>query len=176
MNHVDVILAIPLTIGAIRGFSKGFLLEIASLIGLIAGVYIAAMFSGIVGNILMEYVSWNPNVIKIVAFVVVFILVIIVVKLIARIIEKLFKLAGINFLNRIAGVVAGTLKIAFILSVVLLFFNYINRDRAFMSEETQNNSFLYNKVSALVPSLLQGSDITSFREAVDKVTQEATEE
>ncbi len=163
MNHVDIILAIPLAIGAIRGFSRGFLLEIASLIGIIAGAFLAAMFGGVAAGVLSDYVDWNPNAIKIVAFVIIFILVIIVVKLIARIIEKFFKLVGLNFLNRIAGLVAGTLKIAFILSVVLIFFNYINRNQAFMSEETRENSYLYDKVAGLVPRLLPGSDTFSFK-------------
>ncbi len=163
MNHVDIILAIPLTIGAIRGFTRGFLLEIASLIGIIAGAFLAAMFGGMVAGLLTEYVDWNPNAIKIIAFVVVFILVIIVVKLIARIIERFFKLVGINFLNRIAGVGAGTLKVAFILSVVLIFFNYINRHSAFMSDETRESSYLYDKVAGLVPRMLPGSETFSFK-------------
>ncbi len=163
MNHVDIILAIPLAIGAIRGFTRGFLLEIASLIGIIAGAFLAAMFGGMVAGFLSEYVDWNPDAIKIIAFVVVFILVIIVVKMIARVIEKFFKLVGINFLNRLAGVGAGTLKIAFILSVVLIFFDYINRDNAFMAEETRQSSYLYEKVAGLVPRMLPGSEAFTFK-------------
>ncbi|TVQ10776.1 MAG: CvpA family protein [Bacteroidetes bacterium] len=163
MNHVDIILAIPLAIGAIRGFTRGFLLEIASLIGIIAGAFLAAMFGGMVAGVLSGYVDWNPDAIKIIAFVVVFILVIIVVKLIARIIERFFKLVGLNFLNRLAGLGAGILKIAFILSVVLIFFNYVNRNRAFMSEETQDSSYLYDKVAGLVPRLLPGSESFAFK-------------
>lgn len=176
MNHVDIILAIPLAIGAIRGFTRGFILEIASLIGLIAGVFLAAMFADVAAGVLSKYVEWNPHAIKILAFVIVFILVIIVVKLIARIIEKLFKIVGLNFINRLAGLGAGTLKIAFVLSVVLIFFNYVNRNRAFMSEETQNTSFLYNKVAGLVPSLIPGKDYINFKNPTETDTMEGKEE
>jgi membrane protein required for colicin V production len=154
MNHVDIILAIPLAIGAIRGFVKGFVHEIASLISLIAGVYFAAIFAEMAGGYLGEYVDWNPYAVKIVAFITIFIVVVIVIKLIARIIEKVFKLVGINFLNRIAGVVAGTLKMAFILSIILIFLNYLNRENLIMSDETRESSFLYDKVAALAPSVM----------------------
>jgi membrane protein required for colicin V production len=159
MNHVDIILAIPLTIGAISGFSKGFVREIASLIAIVAGVALAALFAGMAGEKIMQYVDWNPNMVKITAFVLVFILVVIVVKAIARIIESLFEAAGINILNRFAGLGAGALKVAFLLSIILIFFNYINQDRAYMSDETRQESFLYNKVAAFVPSVMPGMSI-----------------
>jgi membrane protein required for colicin V production len=154
MNHVDIILVIPLAIGAIRGFVKGFVHEIASLIALIAGVYIAALFAGLVGGYLREYVDWNPHAVKIVAFVTIFIVVVVVIKLIARIIEKVFKLVGINFLNQIAGLGAGILKTAFILSIILIFLNYINREKLIMSDETRESSFLYNRVASLAPLVM----------------------
>jgi membrane protein required for colicin V production len=169
MNHIDIILAIPLTIGAIRGFSRGFILELASLAGILIGVFLAALFSGLISELLLEYVDWNQNAMKIVAFIIIFIFVVITVKIIGRLIEKFFKLIGLNFLNRLAGLVAGGLKFAFILSVVLIFFNYINREELLMSKETQDESFLYNPVASLVPSILPGQDFLNFEEIIDKV-------
>lgn len=176
MNHVDIILAIPLTIGAIRGFSKGFILEVASLAGIIIGVFLAALFSGLISELLLGYVDWNPNAMKIVAFIIIFILVVIIVKIIGRLIEKFFKLIGLNFLNRIAGLVAGVLKFAFILSVILIFFNYINREELLMSKETQDESFLYNPVASLVPSILPGQDFLNFEEILEKVRNQESQQ
>ncbi len=172
MNHIDIILAIPLAIGAIRGFSKGFILELASLVGIIIGVFLAALFSGLISQMLLEYVDWNPNAMKIVAFIVIFILVVITVKIVGRLIEKFFKLIGLNFLNRIAGLVAGILKVGLILSVLLIFFNYINRDGLIMSEEIRQESFLYDPVASLVPSILPGQNFLNFDEIIDKVKQQ----
>lgn len=176
MNHVDIILAIPLAIGAIRGFAKGFVHEIASLIALIAGVYFAALFAGLAGGYLGEYVDWNPHAVKIVAFVTIFIIVVIVIKLIARIIEKVFKLVGINFLNRIAGLGAGILKTAFILSIILIFLNYLNRENLIMSDETRESSFLYNKVAALAPAVMPAMSFTFDAKATDTDQMNGDEE
>jgi membrane protein required for colicin V production len=162
MNHVDIILAIPLTIGAIRGFSKGFIHELASLVSVIVGVILAAIFAGMAGAAMMQYVDWNPILIKIIAFITVFILVIIIINTIARIIERLFEVAGLSIINRFAGLGAGTIKFAFLLSIILIFFNYINRDKTLMSDETRDQSFLYNKVAAFVPSIMPGMSVLSY--------------
>lgn len=167
MNHVDIILAFPLAIGAIKGFSRGFFLEIASVIGLVVGVILAATFADHLGVLVSGYVEWSQHTIKIIAFVLIFILVIIGVKMLARLFQKFLKMIGLNFLNRIAGLGAGVFKVAFVLSVVLVFFEYINRDELLMSKETQNNSFLYRPVASLVPSLLPKSSFMNAEETMN---------
>ncbi|MFW5892367.1 MAG: CvpA family protein [Bacteroidota bacterium] len=162
MNHIDIILSIPLVIGALRGFMKGFIREAASLGGLIAGIYFAAIFAETVGIYITQYLSWDQGTIKIVAFVMILIVVLIVVNIVARIIEKIFKMVGLNFLNRMAGVVAGTLKIAFILSIILIFFNYINRNEMLMSKKTQEESFLYNPLSRFAPSVIPSKNFLQY--------------
>ncbi len=153
-NHIDIILAIPLALGAIKGFSKGFILEIASIAGLVGGVYLAATSATTVGIFIEKYLDWNIHLIKIIAFILVFAMVMVAVHIIATFLEKVTKMAGLGLINRIAGIAAGILKFAFILSAVIIFFNYINRDRALMSAETQQNSFLYDKIALVIPSIL----------------------
>ena len=45
MNYLDIIIAIPLVWGIVIGFKKGFVIEIASLIAILAGVYGSIHFS-----------------------------------------------------------------------------------------------------------------------------------
>jgi membrane protein required for colicin V production len=176
MNHVDIILTIPLAIGAIRGFSRGFIMEAATLIGLIAGVYLAALFAKAISIVILGWVSWNPVAVKIISFVITFVLVYVLVIALARFVEKIFKLTGLNLLNRLAGIVAGILKIAFILSVVLIFFNHLNRNNALMSDEVQNESFLYNKIATFVPSILPGKDYFGVVDTAVKIKDDLTSE
>ena len=50
MNYIDIILAIPLVWAVYRGFTKGFIIEIASLIAMVLGVYGAIHFSYFIFN------------------------------------------------------------------------------------------------------------------------------
>ena len=169
MNHVDIIIAVPLAIGAIRGFARGFVMEAAALIGLIAGVFLAALIADIMGKIVAELSDWNVMTFKIITFVIIFVMVVVLINMVARFVEKLFKLTGLNLINRIAGIGAGIVKYAFVLSVVLIFFNYLNRTEILMSEQTQNESFLYNKVSGFVPAVLPPKDFIVVRDTFKRI-------
>ena len=46
MNFIDIILIIPIIWFIYKGFKKGFIIEIASLIALFLGIYVAIHFSG----------------------------------------------------------------------------------------------------------------------------------
>ena len=45
MNYLDIVIAILLLYGLIKGFTNGLIKEITGLLGLIVGVYVAINFS-----------------------------------------------------------------------------------------------------------------------------------
>ena len=47
MNYLDFIIAIPLVWGAYKGFQRGFIFEIAMIIGLVLGLYLAFKMSSL---------------------------------------------------------------------------------------------------------------------------------
>ena len=51
MNTLDIILAVILIFGFVRGLSRGLFVEVASLLALILGIYGAIHFSFFAGNI-----------------------------------------------------------------------------------------------------------------------------
>ena len=60
MNTIDIILAIALGLGFIKGFYKGFIIEVASLGALFLGLFGAVEFSGFIADLLDELFDWNP--------------------------------------------------------------------------------------------------------------------
>ncbi len=162
MNYLDIILAIPLALGAIRGFRKGFILEVASLAGLIVGIFLAVLISDIIGLIIDGLLDVNIMTIKIISFIIIFIVVLMAVYLLGKIVERLFKMILPNIFNRIAGIFSGFVKTAFILSILLIFVNMLNANLEFLSETKRNNSLLYNPVSNFAPSLLPERDFLNF--------------
>jgi len=176
MNHVDIILAIPLALGGIRGFSRGFAREAAALVGLVAGVFLAALFAHIFGQIVESLFDWNVMTVKIIVFIAIFVIVVFLVNMMARFVEKIFKVTGLNIFNRLAGVAAGVLKIAFVLSVFLIFFNYFNRNELLMSEKNRTNSFLYPKIEVFAPAVIPAKDFIVVQETIDRIKSFGEEE
>ena len=132
MNTFDIIIAALLLFGFIRGLFKGLFVEIASLIALIAGVYGAIHFSYFVGDFLADRVAWEERYITIVSFAITF--------------------ASLGMVNKILGGIFGTLKIGFILSIVLIVFTKLNNTIPFISEDQKEESILYEPVKNFAPT------------------------
>lgn len=153
MNVIDIILAALLLFGFVRGFLKGFFVEIASLIALVAGVYGAMHFSYFLGDWLHEKVSWSAKYISLTAFAGTFIGIVVVISLAGKILTKIADFAMLGIINKILGGVFGALKIAVIVSVLLTFFSRINNTIPFVEKETIEKSVLFKPVKDIIPIL-----------------------
>lgn len=152
MNIIDLILCIFLLLGLVRGLFKGFVVELAGLLALIAGVYAAIHFSHFAFELLTMFFSWSEKVISILSFAITFIIVVLVISLIARIITKMLNLLALGLVNRMLGGVFGVLKMAFLASLFLMFL--INFDLFKVDKESEENSILYEPVRQFAPLIL----------------------
>ena len=158
MNTIDIIFGIILILGAYQGFKKGLFVELASLIGVVAGIYGAIHFSYFVGDWLAEKTSWGEQSINLTAFALTFILIVVAISLAGKGLTKIADFAMLGVINKIAGAVFSILKFGFLLSVVLMFVNAAGRYISILGEEDKEESILYTFVqpfaSALLPSIL----------------------
>lgn len=161
MNVFDIVIAIVLIFGFVRGLVKGFFVEIASLIALIGGVYGAIHFSDFVASYLKESVSWTEKQISLAAFALTFIAIVVVVSLAGKLLTKLADIAALGIVNKISGGIFGLLKHALILSVFFLFFERINASIGFVKAETLEESLLYKPLKGVIPAVFPSIDADS---------------
>lgn len=154
MNIIDIIFGIVLILGAIKGFKKGLFVELASLIGLIAGIYGAIHFSYYAGDWLAAKTSWGEQTIKLTAFAITFVIIIVVVGLAGKLLTKIADFAMLGIINKIAGAIFSVLKYAFLLSVVLMFIDAAGRYVTLIGDEKKDDSILYSYVQPFAPYLL----------------------
>lgn len=153
MNTFDIIITALLIFGFIRGLIRGLFVEVASLVALIAGIYGAIHFSYFIGNLLINYVTWEERYITIVSFAITFAIIVIVIALLGKLFTKIADFASLGFLNKFLGGVFGALKIGLILSIILLVFSKLNNTIPFVSDEMKDDSVLYEPVKNLAPTL-----------------------
>ena len=127
MTVIDIVLGALILFGLIRGLMKGLFVEVASLVALIAGVYGAIHFSNFAAEFLMERVDWNEKTINITAFAITFVIIVLAISLAGKALTKLADFAALGMLNKLLGAVFGGLKIAMILSVILMIFAKMNK-------------------------------------------------
>ena len=153
MLVIDIVLAALILFGLIRGFMKGLFVEIASLLALVLGVYGAIHFSYFASDFLMDRTTWNEQAVGLTAFAITFIVIVILVAMAGKVLTKIADFAALGILNKLLGGAFGALKIAFILSVLLNFFDRMNKTLPFVNEETIEESVLYKPVKSILPAL-----------------------
>ncbi|PQJ21208.1 CvpA family protein [Tenacibaculum sp. SG-28] len=153
MTTFDIVIAVLLLFGFVRGLLKGLFVEVASLVALIAGVYGAIHFSYFIGDWLQDSVSWDEKYVSLAAFAGTFILIVIAISLLGKVLTKLANFAALGILNTILGGVFGTLKIGLIVSVVFIFFDKINSTIPFVEKEKLEESILYTPVKKIAPTI-----------------------
>lgn len=154
MNTIDIVFGVILILGAIQGLRKGLFVELASLVGLIAGIFGAIYFSYFIGDWLAEKTSWSEQVINLSAFAITFIIIVVAVSMAGKLLTKIADFAMLGIINKIAGAVFAVLKYAFLLSVVIMFLNAANKRIGFISEEAMEESLLFNPVKSFAPMIL----------------------
>jgi membrane protein required for colicin V production len=162
MGILDIVLGLLLLYGLYTGFKNGLLVEIASIIALIAGLYGAIHFSYIAGDYLSQNMEWNERYMNITAFIITFAIIVLVVHLAAKFLTKIADFAMLGLLNKLAGAIFGTLKVAVIIGALLVFFERANSSVNLVHSETLEESILYEpikEIGALVFSkVLKGTD------------------
>jgi len=153
MNILDIIILVLLLLGLINGLRNGLFVEIASIVALIAGIYGAIHFSNFAADFLMDKVDWNEKTVNITAFIITFVVIVLLIALAGKALTKLADFAALGMLNKLLGGVFGLLKMAVILSVILIIFETLNKNLPFMDDDDLEESMLYEPVRSLVPTI-----------------------
>ena len=156
MNYFDIIIVIPLIWGAYKGFTKGFIIEIASLIALALGVWGGVKFSSVLVEYLSQVFEISPKLMPLISFAVTFIIIVLAVFAIAKFLQKIIKLVALSFINKLAGLIFGCLKFTLIISIIINLVNIVNEQIHFIDDETQESSILYKPVSKVAQILIPG--------------------
>ncbi len=151
MNTLDIILIALLFFGLVRGFIKGFFVEVTSLVALALGLYGAIHFSYFVAYFLNDRVEWTEKYIQIIAFASTFVIIVILISFIGKILTKIADTASLGIMNKVFGAAFGAAKIGLILSVVLIIFSKLNRTLPFVKPASLDASVLYKPVKNLAP-------------------------
>src|SRR5690606_9496538 len=153
MGFVDIVLLAMLIIGLASGFMRGFFVELASLVALIAGVYGAFHFSNYAVAFFEERVDWDENTVNIVALVSTFLIIVLVISLAGKALTKIADFAMLGLLNKIMGAIFGCVKDAVTLSVLLIVLDNLNAKILFVKEEDKEATVIYKHKKTVLPTI-----------------------
>ena len=163
MNLLDIILAVPMVWLMVRGWRKGLVREVATLVGILLGIWAAVHLSQWVSQLLGLH---GENSV-IIAFFVTFVGALVLAYLLGRGVEKLLKAAKISLVNHIAGAALGLIKALCILAVLLTNIVSLDKGEVVITSKAKEESVLYKPVTNT------GSRLTaSLRQYIDEHKEE----
>ena len=137
MNYIDIVILLFLLYGAFRGFSKGLIIEVATLAGLILGVFIAIRYSPFTEGILKDFLNITSRYLSYIALAVTFLLVVIAVYLLGKMLTRLVDIISLGLVNKLLGTLLGIAKYFIMVCVLLMIVDALNDKFHFISEETR---------------------------------------
>jgi membrane protein required for colicin V production len=152
MNIIDLIIIAIIVMGAYRGFKNGIIIELASLLGILTGIYCAIHYTDL---LMISLPDWkiNRNILETICFVFLFIISLAIFYGIGKLIEKLISVVLLGKLNQLLGVLFGMVKTAFILSAIIVLFSVFDKNPDFIPKQAREESRLYHPLSQLIPSV-----------------------
>ena len=155
MNYIDIVIGGLVLYGAVKGFSKGLIVEAASLIALFLGLFGALLFSSSVGKLLENYIGSDKIPPSGVLFVLTFIIIIITINFLAKFLTRVLKTVALGGVNRALGAVFGGLKYVLILSGIVIILDQFEFLFAFMEADVIDESTLYEPVKLIGSETLE---------------------
>ncbi|MCH2223260.1 MAG: CvpA family protein [Crocinitomicaceae bacterium] len=149
MNFLDILILIPLVIGAWRGFKKGFIIELFTFLALFLGLYAGIHFSDYAANAINESMEVNSDNLPVIAFTVTFLLIGAMVYFAGKAIEKAIKVVQLSLLNKAGGAFFGMLKMALFAGGVILLLQSYDEKADLISEETKKDSLLLQPIQTM---------------------------
>jgi membrane protein required for colicin V production len=161
MNYLDILLFVPLIFGGWRGFKKGFIIELFTLLALFIGIYAGIHFSDLIAGILNEKLGITTKYLPVISFSFTFLLVGAMVYFGGKMLEKMIKAVALGPLNKIAGLIFGAVKMLYIMSALLVILESIDEKNDFIPQEQKDGSLLYHPVKSTslstIPALKNSS-------------------
>ncbi|NEN24778.1 CvpA family protein [Cryomorpha ignava] len=166
--YLDLIIAIPILWGMYRGFKRGLIIELCTLMALVLGIYGAAAFGDMAGEYLQAEFNTDPRMSLVLAFSIVFILIVIVVFIFGKVLEGVIKMVALGLVNKLFGLLFGALKFALIVSGLFFILNGFPLTDKLISPKWKQESLLYKPISSIAPKLFPILHDRSWMDEIEK--------
>ena len=157
MEIADIILLALFIPGFIYGIAKGLVMQIVSLVAVIAGAVLAVRFSPGLADVLTTQFGGDGRVAYLISFILIFLACALVLSLIGHLITKLFKIATLGWLNRLLGALFSLFTTAIVVGLLISAFEGLNADWGLIDEEKIANlrvwPILRNFASGIFPQI-----------------------
>jgi len=162
MNYLDIIISLVLFYGLFKGFTRGLIIEAASLLSIIIGIFGALTFTPIIETLLSYFLTDDKLPSSIIIFTASLIIIVIGVNFFARNLTKFVKLVSLGGINKILGGVFGVSKYILLIGFLFVFVDQFSFMFEFFESNILDESVMFESlknVGYYILQLLESSDV-----------------
>tara|TARA_B100000941_G_C28256978_1_gene424514 strand:- start:87 stop:596 length:510 start_codon:yes stop_codon:yes gene_type:complete len=162
MNYLDIILSLILFYGLFKGFTRGLIIEAASLLSIIVGILGALAFTPIIESLLSYFLSNEKLPSSIILFTVSLILIVLGVNFFARNLTKFIKLISLGGINKVLGGIFGVSKYVLLISILFVFVDQFSFMFEYFESNLLEESVMFESlknVGYYIIQLLESNDV-----------------
>ena len=162
MNYLDIIISLVLFYGLFKGFTRGLIIEAASLLSIIIGIFGALTFTPIIETLLSYFLTDDKLPSSIIIFTASLIIIVIGVNFFARNLTKFIKLVSLGGINKVLGGIFGVSKYILLISILFVFVDQFSFMFEFFESNFLEESVMFEslkKVGYYIIQLLESNDV-----------------
>lgn len=149
---LDLIFAAIIVFAILRGYQRGLIVGLFSLVAVIIGLAAAMKLSTVVAGYIGKAVKVSDEWLPIISFAVVFLIVILLIRLGVNAIERTIEVAMLGWVNKIGGIIFFAAIYTVVFSVLLFYAEQVK----LIQPETINKSVTYSFVQPWGPKAING--------------------
>ncbi len=149
---LDLIFACIIILAVVKGYQRGLVVGLFSLIAVIIGLAAAMKLSTVVAGYIGKAVKISDQWLPVISFAIVFLIVILLIRLGARAIESTIEVAMLGSVNKIGGIILFAAIYTVVFSVLLFYAEQIK----WIKPEMISKSVTYSFVQPWGPKVING--------------------
>lgn len=149
MNIFDIIVYLSLAWAVFNGWRRGFLLQMLSLLAVVAALFFATQY----GSELERILGVDIGVQGVVGFIVIFVAAMILIAVSGYVLRAVFRFAGLGAIDVLLGILFSVAKVALVVSVLFSWFDNANKSYEWASRECVAESRWYEPVKGITDKL-----------------------
>jgi membrane protein required for colicin V production len=149
----DVVFVIAMLLALVIGYMKGLVRQLLGLVGIFVGTYCSYKLSGGLTKWWHGYFDINVEIAKIIVFIILSSIIYILVLWLAKLVGKLLKMAMLNWINRLFGMMFSAIKVLIIFCVLAYAIHYLKSTGIDLEFEDLNKSKAYNQLISIANSV-----------------------
>lgn len=142
-NYLDIVIALPILFSIYRGWVKGLILQLCSLVAVLLGIWGAQELTDVIVPYLKENYGVVSSYTRVTVFAMIIMVTFVIVYIVGILLTKWIKVTAFSIPNRLSGVILSIAKYWVFVSFFIFYIDKTNNTFNYMDPTLTEGSFFY---------------------------------